>query len=410
MCLVLRTASRRQDEDPDKAIAEVLARDGRTRADVAPIIVLRHALSDEQMARLYRAADVFVLPTRGEGLGLPFMEAMAAGVPVIATRWGGHLDVVDDETGWLVDVTGLVPVDPAQTARSPFYTSSQRWAEPSVSHTAALLRHAFAHPEEVSRKGRAAREAITARWSPAVTARWVRERLAVLAPDPDDLLRRGRAAEAAGHTALALDLYLGAARARRAWVLPVYNRASLLMKRGKRAHARRLFEAVVAGDDASLHSGALHHLGQLAMDEGDAAAASRHFADCLALNPRHRAAQAGLAFLEARAAEDEGRLDQAGVAYERAYALRPAWAEARHRHALLIEQAGDDERALTLFAEVARSASSADLRADAHVHIAGMLMSRGDHEQASGHVDSALIESPSHEAALALRARLDGRD
>ncbi len=408
--LVLRTASRRQDEDPDKGITEVLARDGRARADVAPIIVLRQALSDEQMARLYRAADVFILPTRGEGLGLPFMEAMAAGVPVIATRWGGHLDVVDDETGWLVDITGLVPVDPAQTARSPFYTSSQRWAEPSVAHTAALLRHAFAHPEEVSQKGRAAREAITARWSPAVTARWVRERLAVLAPDPDDLLRRGRAAEAAGHSALALDLYLAAARARRAWVLPVYNRASLLMKRGKRAHARRLFEAVVAGDDASLHSGAFYHLGQLAMEEGDAAAASRHLAACLALNPLHRAAQAGLAFLEARAAEDEGRLDQAAQAYERAYALRPAWDEARHRHALLIERAGDDERALTLFAEVARSASSADRRADAHVHIAGMLLSRGDHEQASGQVDSALIESPSNDVALALRARLDGRD
>jgi len=37
-------------------------------------------------------------------------------------------------------------------------------------------------------------------------------------------------------------------------------------------------------------------------------------------------------------------------------------------------------------------------------------MTRGDHDQARGEVDSALIESPSHEAALALRARLDGRD
>jgi glycosyltransferase involved in cell wall biosynthesis len=41
------------------------------------------------MPLLYGGADAFVLPTRGEGWGLPILEAMAAGVPAIATNWSG---------------------------------------------------------------------------------------------------------------------------------------------------------------------------------------------------------------------------------------------------------------------------------------------------------------------------------
>ena len=41
------------------------------------------------LRNLYAAADAFVLPTRGEGWGLPIAEAMAMAMPVIATNWSG---------------------------------------------------------------------------------------------------------------------------------------------------------------------------------------------------------------------------------------------------------------------------------------------------------------------------------
>lgn len=47
---------------------------------------------DSKLAQIYRAMDVFALPTMGEGFGLPILEAMACGVPVIATDYSGHLD------------------------------------------------------------------------------------------------------------------------------------------------------------------------------------------------------------------------------------------------------------------------------------------------------------------------------
>jgi glycosyltransferase involved in cell wall biosynthesis len=46
--------------------------------------------------------DVFVLPSRDEGFGLVFLEAMAMGVPVVGTRVIGSEDAVDD------GVTGLL--------------------------------------------------------------------------------------------------------------------------------------------------------------------------------------------------------------------------------------------------------------------------------------------------------------
>jgi glycosyltransferase involved in cell wall biosynthesis len=58
---------------------------------------------DRDVLRLLRLADVFCLPTRREGLGIAFVEAMAMGVPVVGPRLPPVSDVVaDGETGLLV--------------------------------------------------------------------------------------------------------------------------------------------------------------------------------------------------------------------------------------------------------------------------------------------------------------------
>jgi sugar transferase (PEP-CTERM/EpsH1 system associated) len=57
----------------------------------------------QDVARILRALDVFALPSLGEGISNALLEAMASGLPVIATRVGGNPELVDDGvTGTLV--------------------------------------------------------------------------------------------------------------------------------------------------------------------------------------------------------------------------------------------------------------------------------------------------------------------
>ena len=67
-------------------------------------------VSNTELASLYRASDVFVLPTRGEGWGRPASEAMAMGLPAIITAWSGPSEFVTKANGYPLDYR-LTPAD-----------------------------------------------------------------------------------------------------------------------------------------------------------------------------------------------------------------------------------------------------------------------------------------------------------
>ncbi len=144
---------------------------------IPSIIVLDEFIDEADMPSLYRAADAYVMPTRGEGWGIPFMEAMASGLPVIGTRWGGHLDFMTDENSYLIDIDGLTSVSVRQAQENPFYEQDHCWVEPSVENTADLMRHVFDDRKDGIAKGLRAREDIVANWSMDRTTAWLKGRL-----------------------------------------------------------------------------------------------------------------------------------------------------------------------------------------------------------------------------------------
>jgi len=73
-----------------------------------------HGVSREGLAACYARADIFALPSTGEGFGLVFLEAMAFGKPIVAAAAGGATDLVENEVNGL-----LVPAhNPEQLANA----------------------------------------------------------------------------------------------------------------------------------------------------------------------------------------------------------------------------------------------------------------------------------------------------
>jgi phosphatidyl-myo-inositol dimannoside synthase len=92
-CLVL------VGDGEDRPRLEELAR----AAGVAERTRFLYRLSQEELFACYAHCDVFALPSRGEGFGLVFLEAMAHGKPVIGGAHGGTPEVIEDRvTGLLV--------------------------------------------------------------------------------------------------------------------------------------------------------------------------------------------------------------------------------------------------------------------------------------------------------------------
>ena len=65
-------------------------------------------ISDDELIRQYQAADVFVFPSLQEGFGIPLIEAMACGVPIVSTTATSIPDVVGD-VGVLVEPARAEP-------------------------------------------------------------------------------------------------------------------------------------------------------------------------------------------------------------------------------------------------------------------------------------------------------------
>jgi len=82
----------------DGPVAQTIERLGLAN-DVTTIT----GVTDEEMARLYGQAQVAVIPSLYEGFSLPAIEAMACGVPVVATTGGALPEVVGSRAGVLVE-------------------------------------------------------------------------------------------------------------------------------------------------------------------------------------------------------------------------------------------------------------------------------------------------------------------
>lgn len=185
--LVLRTFPRSgwdigdADREINERIDAYLSSElGLDRQNVARIVVLSGQVSTRDLPRLYAAADAYVLPSRGEGWGRPYLEAMACGLPTIATRWSGNCEFMNDGNSLLLRLDGMADVGVEMDA--DFYRG-HRWAEPSVDHLAEILVTLAGDRALRRRLGVCARRDVEQRWQWRTVIATASERLRTIATD-----------------------------------------------------------------------------------------------------------------------------------------------------------------------------------------------------------------------------------
>ena len=88
------------------------------------ILIIEEEFTTGEIKSLYKACDILVAPSRGEGFGLPMAEAMLLELPVVTTGYGGQTDFCTQETAWLIDYT-------LEQAKTHISTPNSIWAQPS---------------------------------------------------------------------------------------------------------------------------------------------------------------------------------------------------------------------------------------------------------------------------------------
>ncbi|KQP75492.1 hypothetical protein ASF41_15665 [Methylobacterium sp. Leaf111] len=151
-----------------EALAALKAAACEARIDIIDAVFTR----DETLS-LIDCSDSYVSLHRSEGFGLTMAEGMLLGKPVVATRYSGNLDFMDDDNSLLVDFRLIQldhDIDP--------YKAGLQWAEPSIGHAAVLMRRLFDQPTHARAIGARAKSDLEQRLSYRNTGRSVANRLA----------------------------------------------------------------------------------------------------------------------------------------------------------------------------------------------------------------------------------------
>jgi glycosyltransferase involved in cell wall biosynthesis len=169
VCLVLKATNLVKGDDYVRSrIEDYMRRQFGTR-DLAPIEIRPLRLDDPELPGLYAAADAFVLASRGEGWGRPYMEAMAMGLPTIGPDFGGSLAFMNKGNSWLFE-GGMVPVPDDAEVHGGLY-QGHSWFEPDVDSLAGVMQEIARDPEAARAKAAGARSELIERFGPEVTVR-----------------------------------------------------------------------------------------------------------------------------------------------------------------------------------------------------------------------------------------------
>lgn len=115
-----------------------------------PVYLMTNLVSNETIQAIHNTADCYVAPHHGEGWGLPIHDAMISGNQIIATKFGGVTEYLDEQSAHIIPhKTG--PVSGMQWMS--LYGPYQNWAYPSTNHLSRIMRDVYENSGQYRYKG-----------------------------------------------------------------------------------------------------------------------------------------------------------------------------------------------------------------------------------------------------------------
>lgn len=117
-----------------------------------PVYLYRRLMDRHQIYRFHRTFDCFVSAHRGEGWGIPQMEAMLMNKPIISTNLGGIHEYLEDHKNAMLIPYTMEPLT-GNNRNTQWYTNEQKWGNVDIKKLRQAMRFAFDHSEEAAKMG-----------------------------------------------------------------------------------------------------------------------------------------------------------------------------------------------------------------------------------------------------------------
>jgi len=137
-------------------------------------------IPEEIMPSIYKACDAFCLLSRGEGCGMPYIEASLCGLPVIATNCSGQSMFLKHDNSTLLEIdreepmaSGLMPVHYWDNQVFPCLTDPEL-----IKNAGKLMRYVYENYEVVKTKNKKLQQFIRQNYSIPIVSKLAKERLA----------------------------------------------------------------------------------------------------------------------------------------------------------------------------------------------------------------------------------------
>jgi hypothetical protein len=115
------------------------------------IFIINKKISNDQISYLHKMCDVYVSPYRGEGWGMPIVQAAKNKNGIITTGLGGFSEMLNESSAIFIDHKMLNVKNMSWSGN--LYTADQRWAEPNEDSLVKSLKYAYNNRKIISEMG-----------------------------------------------------------------------------------------------------------------------------------------------------------------------------------------------------------------------------------------------------------------